>query len=602
MAKLIPALSETSTQMTQGERFVAQRLEALLGDECIIWYDIPIGRDYSHPDFIILDPNKGIVFLEVKDWQARKIHAIDHINVHYQVDGYIEKQTNPMKQVCGYARETMKILGHDKRLSQPDGPYQGRPGVAWGYGVIFTNISRQQLTQLTDKRALESVWPTVKTLCQDDISETVTSDFFYRKIDGMFSKTYRSRLSPEFCKIIHQHIFPEIIIKPVRPARPDIVKVLDEQQAFLAQNMGAGHRVIHGVAGSGKTLILLHRSQYLAENLAKPVLVLCYNITLASYLMDCIKSRGLEKKVDVYNFHAWCSALRRKYLPDSSEPQGNTSEKLEQLFLTVDEAVRSGTLTDSGYGAVLIDEGHDFDSRWLAMIARLFSGDDQQLLLMYDDAQSLYHRERGLDFSLSSVGIQARGRTSVLKTNYRNTREILYFAFEFARDYFSKHHSEEIPLVLPQACGEEGQEPQVLRCRSEAQEAEFVMRWIKCRYESSGHWGDIAILTPREKSVELLCKAMQERGIPFACCFKPEEKKQFKHRENKVHLLTWQSSKGLEFPFVAAVNSSYIRSYAKDASESIPALYVAFTRATRDLLVTYYHENMLSEHLDSLAS
>lgn len=602
MAQLVPALETCSTTMTQGERFVAQRLKALLSDQCIIWYDIPVGRNYRHPDFIILDPQKGLIFLEVKDWQARKIYAINPLNVDYRINGDIVKKKNPLVQVLEYARETVNILSSDKRLQQPEGNYRGQLGVAWGYGVIFTNITRKQLLQLTDEESLQNPWPDGKILCQDDLSDAVTPADFNAIIDRMFSTPYRSRLSPQQCEIVHHHVFPEIIIKPERPARPAILKVLDSQQELLAKNMGAGHRVIHGVAGSGKTLILLYRSQYLAESSEKPILVLCYNITLASYLSACISELGLNKKVHVYNFHAWCSKLVRKHSSDIHVTKSeNAKENLENLFLAIEQAVQNGVLSDTGYGAVLIDEGHDFDSRWLATIARLFSADDQQLLLMYDDAQSLYHRNRGLDFSLSSVGIHARGRTSVLKINYRNTREILYFAFEFAREYFNKHHSQEIPLVMPEACGEEGQEPQVLRCHSAAEEAQFVMRWITSRYETTGRWGDIAILSPGVKSVETLCKALKNENIPFACCFSAEEKKRYNHREDNVHLLTWQSSKGLEFPFVAAVNSSYVRSHAKDASESIPALYVAFTRATRDLLVTYHQENMLSTHLDNFA-
>lgn len=64
-----------------------------------------------------------------------------------------------------------------------------------------------------------------------------------------------------------------------------------------------------------------------------------------------------------------------------------------------------------------------------------------------------------------------------------------------------------------------------------------------------------------------------------------------------VHLLTFQSSKGLEFPFVAVVNASYVHASHQDETETIPALYVAFTRATQELLVTSYTENSISRHL-----
>ena len=65
------------------------------------------------------------------------------------------------------------------------------------------------------------------------------------------------------------------------------------------------------------------------------------------------------------------------------------------------------------------------------------------LLVLYDDAQSIYEkRERG-KFSFASVGIQARGRTTVLKLNYRNTEEILSFAYEFAKEVMQPNEVEE---------------------------------------------------------------------------------------------------------------------------------------------------------------
>ena len=54
--------------MTSGERRVASRLESFLNDDFLVWYDIPVGRKNRHPDFVIIDPEYGLVFLEVKDW------------------------------------------------------------------------------------------------------------------------------------------------------------------------------------------------------------------------------------------------------------------------------------------------------------------------------------------------------------------------------------------------------------------------------------------------------------------------------------------------------------------------------------------------------
>jgi superfamily I DNA and RNA helicase len=37
--------------------------------------------------------------------------------------------------------------------------------------------------------------------------------------------------------------------------------------------VGEGHRAIHGVAGSGKTMILGYRAQYLAQALANKLVI-----------------------------------------------------------------------------------------------------------------------------------------------------------------------------------------------------------------------------------------------------------------------------------------------------------------------------------------
>ena len=61
------------------------------------------------------------------------------------------------------------------------------------------------------------------------------------------------------------------------------------------------------------------------------------------------------------------------------------------------------------------------------MAVRLVDPATNSLLVLYDDAQSIYQKKRR-EFNFSSVGIEARGRTSVLELNYRNTAEVLLLA------------------------------------------------------------------------------------------------------------------------------------------------------------------------------
>jgi len=82
MANIIPPLNEqTLGRMTRGERRFARRLEALPEDDYLVWYDIPIGKNRRYPDFIILHPSRGLLFLEVKDWKPSTVKAIDKFDV-----------------------------------------------------------------------------------------------------------------------------------------------------------------------------------------------------------------------------------------------------------------------------------------------------------------------------------------------------------------------------------------------------------------------------------------------------------------------------------------------------------------------------------------
>ncbi|HAU9358057.1 TPA: AAA family ATPase, partial [Escherichia coli] len=573
--------------MTAGEKRVASRLEAFMSNECLVWYDIPVGRKNRHPDFVIIDPENGLVFLEVKDWTVHTLHQVNHEQVILETNGILKSEINPLLQVRRYACDTVNALPADSRLRQNDGQYKGRLNLAWAYGVVFTRITRQQLKALAgnDENAVERIFPSAQTICQDDMTQSVLPDIFRQKIAGMFTMGFRTRVTPQVRDILRAHLFPEMTVR-----QHSQIKIMDIQQEILARNIGDGHRVIHGVAGSGKTMILLFRCLYLAETTPGKILVLCYNITLDSYLRECIESRGLKSRVTVFHFHSWCASMIKRH---GIQVTAGGKDYPEKCFSALEDAVNSGTITDTGYDAVLVDEGHDFESRWLALIARLFDNASRSLLLMYDDAQSIYRRERALNFSLASVGIQAQGRTSVLPVNYRNTKRILHFAYAFSREYFEKHQNREIPFVQPQAGGEEGTEPEILRCASESDETVQVVGWLEKRYTLCGHWSDMAVLCPAEFSVKHLKEVMTQRGIPYATCFDSEGKKKYSRRKDVVHLLTYQSSKGLEFPYVAVINASFVHSGAADESEVIPALYVAFTRATRELLVTCYRENSI---------
>jgi superfamily I DNA/RNA helicase len=118
------------------------------------------------------------------------------------------------------------------------------------------------------------------------------------------------------------------------------------------------------------------------------------------------------------------------------------------------------------------------------------------LLLLYDDAQSIYRKSRGLDFSLSSVGIKAAGRTSILRLNYRNTREILQFACEYASQLTGEKWADDdhIPMIRPETGGASGPGPAFRQFSSIGDEIDYTARCIKKWHKRGDYLGDIAVI------------------------------------------------------------------------------------------------------------
>ena len=186
----------------------------------------------------------------------------------------------------------------------------------------------------------------------------------------------------------------------------------------------------------------------------------------------------------------------------------------ERQVDSVIAGVEKGQIPCGQYGALLIDEGHDFEEEWLRLVVRMIDRNTNSLLLLYDDAQSIYRRS-GLGFSLSSVGVQARGRTKILQLNYRNTRQILNFAYEFAKELLQEKSSgdDNVPLVKPQAAGVDGPMPVFKQFGSFEEEAGFAADCVAKWNDGGVPWGEVAIIYDARWMGEAVEKTLRQRDI-----------------------------------------------------------------------------------------
>jgi hypothetical protein len=580
--------------MTGGERRFAQRLVDKLEDDYTCWYDVPIGVAARHPDFVLLSPRRGVLILEVKDWKLETIERADKSQITIHTESGLKKVVNPFEQARQYAHAVVNLLQQDLQLQQADGPYKGRLCVPFGYGVVLANITRKQF----ESSQLDAVIEPHRVICRDEMLENVEAEDFQKRLWGMFSVQFGAALTMPQIDRVRWHLFPEIRVQPEQlslgdvdldgrrePSQlPDLLRVMDMQQEQLARSLGEGHRVIHGVAGSGKTLILGFRCERLAPVLPKPVLVLCYNATLAAKLQDVIRLKKLDQKVSVRTFHGWCLDQLRLYnvvMP----PQG--SAYFDQLVEKVIQGVEKGQIPRAQYGAVMIDEGHDFRPEWLKLVVQMVDPETNALLVLYDDAQSIYGGKTKRKFSFSSLGIQAQGRTTILRLNYRNTAEILSAAYEFAKDYIRPEQAEEdgVPLIQPESAGRRGLPPELRQFPTLAKEGSYLAGQFRQINRGGRPWRDMAVVYRTAFIGEEIAKQLQAAKIPVQFLGGPG-KKRFDPGADSVTVMTMHSSKGLEFPVVAIPGLGFMPHRDFDIQEEAKLLYVAMTRAMDKLLLT----------------
>lgn len=607
MAKLIPTRSSCLSRMTPGERRLSERLEARLEDDYLLWYDVPIGPKQQRPDFVILHPRRGLLVLEVKDWKEETIREADRFQFTLLTPRGPVAEANPLAKARLYVLEITRVLENDPALRQPaESPYAGKLAMPWAYGVVFTNLTRRRF----EASGLGEVVAPHLAICQDEMIESVEAEAFQQRLWAMFAHVFPTTLTLPQIDRVRWHLFPEIRVEPGdgqfglfgagdSPAQalaiPDLVKVMDAQQEQLARSLGDEHRIIHGVAGSGKTMILGFRAMHLARALSKPILVLCFNRTLAARLEQLVGERGLSEHVQVYNFHRWCRTMLVAYhvaLP----PNGHGF--IDALAPAVIDAVDQGRIPRFQYGAVLIDEGHDFEPDWYRLIVQMIDPQTNSLLVLYDDAQNIYGKTTRRKVSWKSLGVQAQGRTTILKLNYRNTLEILSVARQFAADVLAERTDDEdgIPLLAPESAGRRGALPELIRVECATDEVATTLARIRNEHERGRPLCDIAVIHRHHWQGEALRRMLDHAGIA-SCLADDRGGKDSLFLNDGVKLVTMHSSKGLEFPFVLIPGLGQLPAADEDDAAAARLLYVAMTRATERLVLIHHGDSTFSARI-----
>lgn len=593
MANLIPSIGSCAARMSGGEKRFAQRLESKLDHQYLSRYDVPITAAKVHPNFVLLHAQRGLTTIEVRDWKVDALQAVNPDTITLMTEAGVATLAHPMAQARACVDAVVALLRADVQLVFATGSHRGKLTFPTTHGVVLANITRQQFV----RAGLAETFPPQQVICQDEMTESVSSADFEKRLWHMFALRFQGALTAALQDRVRWHLFPELRLpsmqaaqrppgsqSALQPAAQTAMPIMDLQQEQIARSLGQGHRVIHGVAGAGKTLILVFRAEQLARECQGQVLVLCLNKVLRRRLAQTMRAKRIDDKVEVRDFHGWCTRQLSQHDVAPPRDAGGRRRFYAAQVEAITRAVAAGQIPTAQYDAVLIDEAHDFQPEWLRLVTQMVSTDTDSLLVLYDDMQSTHSQRARREFSFKSVGIQAAGRTTVFKRNYRNTREILAFAAALAQEALDADDAGEagIPRLDPVSAGRSGALPLVITKPTLPGQASAIAGQLKQAHGAGTPWGDMAVLYRHyDPECTAVTEALQKLHIPLTW----QEKMQFDATQDTVKLVSFHACKGLEFSLVAipAVPLNDVGS-----PEEQRLLYVAMTRATQTLIVTAF--------------
>ena len=580
MAYTVPeTLGSLDSRVTAGERRVFVALRDHLPEDYLVYYDIAV--DGRHPDFIVVGPDLGLVVLEVKDWRLKSILEItaDRVRLR-QATGELEVG-HPVRQVRDYLLRTVDVLKRRPGLCVDN---QLRCG--WGAGVVLPYVTPEELRQpsLFGPSLEEALGPGLVITGAD-----LAAGRLLPRLRGLLpARGARGWLDAQQIDEIRSVLHPEIRIG-WGATDEDVVRVMDLEQERLARTLGDGHRLLRGVAGSGKTIVLICRVRYLLDQHPDwKILVVCYNRVLASFLHRTIG----DKRVEVSTFDAWARQQLRTAGLDVPEPPGRGPEWdafwVETVPKLLSQAFDDGRVPTGGYQAILVDEGQDFADSWYRLLLRALDRGANRLFIALDSSQNIYRRR----ISWRSLGIQIAGRTKVVKRNYRNTRSILSAAYAMvqALDAAEADPGELISaLVVPDQALRDGPAPELVSLDSAAGIREHARDWVAARLARGVPPGDILVLGHDRLGMEKLAGWLEEQKI--AASFLPEQRV-----DGTVGVSTIHSSKGLDAKHVLILNAHELDGL-KTKDEVRRLLYIGMTRARDELCLSFARPSWIMDEL-----
>ena len=357
-------------------------------------------------DLLLLHPVFGIYVIEVKNWENLS---------------FLDSKNNPFDQVNGYKNLLLTFLNEK----------MGRVPLNVESRVVFPSIEKEYAQNYFQENKYYNNYKNITFFKEDLTSKNLFQKFFNSSNSVIANKK-------DFIQVASFLIDKKSIAKAEGKIVPIITKdeilFFDHKQLSILNGYNGDFKVIRGVAGTGKTIILTNFVQNKIE--ADPqnkFLILCFNKSLAQELSESFDERH-KKNIATYSLFSLLNRINFNYEKIGFHQEKNFNKKYE--LLKSDVATKefqekfSKHLKTHPIDYFLCDETQDMP----ANIMRVIYEEIKDCIFFIDEAQKFY------SYSMDNIGeifkhesfpkIDMRGKVHNLKNVYRTPSNIAKCAFE----------------------------------------------------------------------------------------------------------------------------------------------------------------------------
>ena len=382
MARMIPPFPALETPPS--ERYVYERFQSVLPDTWTVIHSqrflLPEKRGAweGELDFLILDPSRGAIGLEVKGGGVERTAAgwssVDRRGTRHDIKDPGRQASSAVHAIRKYLETTPGFGGKGFRCR-------------FGWGVVLPNV--------------ESPADMGPDLPRDVVLDR--SDFAHLRPSSVDRVFARHCGDGQPLSEAGADAFVATLVERYPPAgrlflqfkeENQRLEELTEQQMDILDSLAAHRRAaIKGAAGTGKTVLAMEKARRLATT-GQRVLLLCFNRPLAQDLAARADGFGF----DVETFHQFCRRLASQAgVRFEPRMKGDRDTRFwgEEAPARLLEALRQ-LPEDVRYDAIVVDEGQDFLPNWWSCLDEaLRRRREGTLYAFYDSNQSIYGRDGG---------------------------------------------------------------------------------------------------------------------------------------------------------------------------------------------------------------